>query len=57
MDLRLKKAPPTTHKSFEMWQYNNTIGARKYLETLISKTVTKSNDEELENLLPRKIRL
>ena len=32
VDLRLKKAPPTTHKSFEMWQYNNTIGARKYFD-------------------------
>ncbi|MEE3704612.1 SAM-dependent methyltransferase [Campylobacter sp. CX2-8023-23] len=30
IDLRLKEAPPTTHKDFEMWQYNNTIGARKY---------------------------
>ena len=30
IDLRLKQAPPTTHRDFQMWQYNNTIGARKY---------------------------
>lgn len=30
VDLRLKEAPPTTHKDFEMWQYNNTPEAKKY---------------------------
>ena len=32
IDLRLKQAPATTHKDFEMWQYNNTIEARKYFD-------------------------
>ena len=31
-DLRLKQAPATTHKDFEMWQYNNTKEARKYFD-------------------------
>ncbi len=32
IDLRLKEAPPTTHKNFQMWQYNNTVAARKYFD-------------------------
>ncbi len=32
VDLRLKEAPPTTHKDFEMWQYNNTPEAKKYFD-------------------------
>lgn len=31
-DLRLKQAPATTHKDFQMWQYNNTKEARKYFD-------------------------
>ena len=31
-DLRLKEAPPTTHPDFELYQYNNTIQARKYFD-------------------------
>ena len=31
-DMRLKKAPPTNHKDFEMWQYNNTKGALKFFD-------------------------
>lgn len=32
INLRLKEAPPTTHKDFQMWQYNNTPEARKYFD-------------------------
>ena len=31
-DLRLKKAPPTKHKDFELWQYNATEEAKKYID-------------------------
>lgn len=29
-DLRIKEAPPTSHPDFELYQYNNTVQARKY---------------------------
>ena len=32
IDLRIKEAPPTKHKDFEMWQYNNTKETRKYFD-------------------------
>ncbi len=32
INLRLKEPPPTTHKDFQMWQYNNTPEARKYFD-------------------------
>lgn len=31
-DFRLREAPPTSHPDFELWQYNNTIQARKYFD-------------------------
>lgn len=31
-DLRLRSTPVTTHRDFEMWQYNNTRGAEKYFD-------------------------
>lgn len=31
-DLRLKSAPPISHKDFKMWQYNNTPQALKYFD-------------------------
>lgn len=31
-DLRLKKAPPTSHPDFFLWQYNATEEAKKYID-------------------------
>lgn len=31
-DFRIKQAPPTTHKDFEIWQYNCTKEALKYFD-------------------------
>ena len=31
-DLRMTHKPETTHKDFEMWQYNNTEQAKKYFD-------------------------
>jgi hypothetical protein len=31
-DLRLSKAPPTSHPEFEMWQYNRTKEAEKFFD-------------------------
>lgn len=36
-DLRIRELPTTTHKDFEMWQYNNTETASKYFNKEIYK--------------------